>query len=97
MRKLDGKTVSSIGAVGAKTPIKEEDGTSLGAMAMVKDPFQHNTAYVATLKATRALVGEADDNATDGIIDDWTDQAELRARFLRENLAWPIPQRAGEC
>lgn len=87
VRKLDGKTDTSIGAIGAKTTIKEEDDTSLSAMAIAKDLFQDNTAYVATLKATSALAGEAGDNATDGIIDDRADQAEQRARFLRENLA----------
>lgn len=49
------------------------------------------------LKATTKPAGEAGDNATVGIIDDQADQAVQRARFLRENLAWPIPQRAAEC
>jgi starvation-inducible DNA-binding protein len=42
---------------------------------------------VQTLKATKELAGEAGDNATDGVIDDWTDQAEQRAWFLREIIA----------
>lgn len=87
VRKLGGKTLTSIGAIGAKTTIKDEDDTSLDAMAMVKELFQDNTAYVATLKATKELAGEAGDNATDGVIDDWTDQAEQRAWFLREIIA----------
>lgn len=87
VRKLGGKTLTSIGAIGAKATIKDEDDTSLDAKAMVKALFDDNTAYVATLKATKELAGEAGDNATDGIIDDWTDQAEQRAWFLREILA----------
>lgn len=73
VRKLGGKTLTSIGAI--------------DAMTMVKELFKDNTAYVATLKATKELAGEAGDNATDGIIDDWTDQAEQRAWFLREIIA----------
>lgn len=87
VRKLGGKTLTSIGAISAKTSIKDEDDTSLNAMTMVKELFNDNTAYVATLKATKELAGEAGDNATDGIIDDWTDQAEQRAWFLREIIA----------
>ena len=56
-------------------------------MAMVKELFEDNTAYVGTLKAAKELAGEAGDNATDGLLDDWTDQAEERAWFLREILA----------
>jgi len=49
------------------------------------------------LKATTKPAGEAGDNAADGIIDDRADQGGQRARFLRENCAWPIPQQAAEC
>ena len=87
VRKLGGTTLTSIGAIGGKTTIADEDDTSLDAMEMVGKLLEDNTAYVATLKATKELAGEAGDNATDGLIDDWTDQAEQRAWFLREILA----------
>lgn len=87
VRKLGGKTLTSIGAIGAKTTIADEDDTSLDAAAMVKALFDDNTAFIATLKSVKELAGEAGDNATDGIIDDWTDQAEQRAWFLREIIA----------
>ena len=41
---------------------------------------------VATLRAVKELAGQAGDNATDGIVDDWTDQAQERAWFLTETL-----------
>lgn len=87
VRKLGGKTLTSIGAIAAKTSVADEDNASLDAQGMVKQLFEDNTAYVATLKETKELAGEAGDNATDGVIDDWTDQAEQRAWFLREILA----------
>ena len=87
VRKLGGTTMTSIGSIAAKTTISDADDTSLDAEAMVKQLFDDNTAFVATLKAAKELAGEAGDNATDGIIDDWTDQAEQRAWFLREILA----------
>lgn len=87
VRKLGGTTLTSIGAIAGKTTIEDEDDTSLDAAAMVRQLLDDNQAYVATLKATKELAGEAGDNATDGLIDDWTDQAEQRAWFLREILA----------
>ncbi|MFC3213271.1 MULTISPECIES: Dps family protein [Novosphingobium] len=87
VRKLGGRTLTSIGSIAAKTSIDDSDDTNLDAKGMVKQLFDDNTAYVATLKATKELAGEAGDNATDGIIDDWTDQAEQRAWFLREIIA----------
>lgn len=87
VRKLGGTTLTSIGSIGEKTTIKNQDNTKLDAMGMVKELFEDNSSYVATLKATKELAGEAGDNATDGIIDDWTDQAEQRAWFLREIIS----------
>ncbi|MCT2398057.1 Dps family protein [Novosphingobium mangrovi (ex Huang et al. 2023)] len=87
VRKLGGKTMTSIGSIAARTTIADEDDTSLDAMAMVRQLFEDNTAFVGTLKAIKELAGEAGDNATDGMIDDWTDQTEQRAWFLREILA----------
>ncbi|MEJ2458697.1 MAG: DNA starvation/stationary phase protection protein [Novosphingobium sp.] len=87
VRKLGGTTMTSIGSIAAKATIRNEDDTSLDAMAMARQLFEDNTAFIATLKAVKELAGEAGDNATDGIIDDWTDQAEQRAWFLREIIA----------
>lgn len=87
VRKLGGTTLTSIGSIAAKTSVKDEDDTSLDAKAMVKQLFEDNTAYIAKLKETKAAAGDAGDNATDGVIDDWTDQAEQRAWFLREILS----------
>lgn len=87
VRKLGGTTMTSIGSIAARTTIANEDDTSLDAMAMVRQLFEDNTAFVATLKSVKELAGEAGDNATDGLIDDWTDQAEQRAWFLREIMA----------
>jgi starvation-inducible DNA-binding protein len=87
VRKLGGTTMTSIGSIAAKATIADEDDTSLDARAMVKQLFEDNMAFIDTLKATKELAGEAGDNPTDGMIDDWTDQAEQRAWFLREILA----------
>ena len=43
-----------------------------------------NLKLVAKLRDAKELAAEAGDNATDGLLDDWTDQAEERAWFLLE-------------
>ena len=49
---------------------------------MVKELVADNTTYIAQLRATKEAAGNAGDNATDGVIDDWTDQAQQRVWFL---------------
>ena len=87
VRKQGGKTLTSPESIVAKTKIAAQDSTDLDAMAMVKELMEDNLAYVTRLREVKAAAGEAGDNATDGIVDDWTDQAEERAWFLREIIA----------
>ena len=82
VRKNGGDTLTSIGSISAKSRIKDQDDTSLEPMAMVRELRDDNAALVAALRETKAAAGAAGDNATDGIIDDWTDQAQQRVWFL---------------
>jgi starvation-inducible DNA-binding protein len=86
VRKQGGKTLTSPQVISAKTRIKPQDSTDLDAMAMVKELLDDNLAFVARLREVKEAAEEAGDNATDGIVDDWTDEAEERAWFLREIL-----------
>ncbi|WP_260926849.1 Dps family protein [Novosphingobium sp. 9] len=87
VRKQGGKTLTSPDSVVSKTRIKPQDSTDLDAMAMVRELYEDNLEYVKRLREVKEAAGEAGDNATDGIVDDWTDQAEERAWFLREIIA----------
>ncbi len=82
VRKNGGDTLTSIGAIGKKTRIKDQDSTSLSPEAMVKELRDDNVALIASIREAKAAAEEAGDNATDGISDDWTDQAEERVWFL---------------
>ncbi len=84
VRKNGANTLTSIGDIAARTGIKDQDAAGLEAMAMVKELIADNTAYVARLRETKQAAGTAGDNATDGVIDDWTDQAEQRVWFLTQ-------------
>lgn len=87
VRKQGGKTLTSPDAISARTRITPQDSTDLDAMAMVKELYEDNVSYVQRLREVKAAAEEAGDNATDGMADDWTDQAEQRAWFLRQILA----------
>lgn len=87
VRKNGATTLTSIGAIAAKTTVKNQDRADLDPMAMVKELMADNEALVATLRATKEAATDAGDNATEGIIDDWTDQAEQRVWFLRETAS----------
>ena len=75
VRKNDEYTLTSIGSVAKHTQVKDQDDVTLTADAMVK-----------RLKAMKELAEQAGDNATDGLIDDWTDMAEERVWFLNQTL-----------
>ncbi|MEZ5744039.1 MAG: DNA starvation/stationary phase protection protein [Sphingomonadaceae bacterium] len=86
VRKQGGTTLTSIGAIAGKTQIRDQDKTGLDAMAMVEELRDDNRTLVTKLRETKESAGEVGDNATDGLIDDWTDQAEQRAWFLDATL-----------
>ncbi len=86
VRKLDGETLTSLGTAAKRTQVKDQNSTSLSAEDMVAELHADNTALVARLKAMKELTEQTGDNATDSLIDDWTDMAEQRVWFLKSIL-----------
>jgi len=86
VRKNGGRTLTSIGAVGAKAKIADDDRDNLDALTMVGVLRDDNVTLIERIRAAKAAAGEAGDNATDGLSDDWTDQAEQRVWFLTQIL-----------
>ncbi|NML92134.1 Dps family protein [Novosphingobium olei] len=84
VRKNGGTTLTSIGAIADKTVIKDDDRAKVDALAMIKSLRDDNATLVERIRAVKAAAGEAGDNATEGMADDWTDQAEKRVWFLTE-------------
>lgn len=87
VRKNGADTLTSIGAIAGKAQITDQDSTKLDAAAMIKELIADNETYLAKLRETKAAADEAGDNATDGIIDDWTDQCQQRIWFLKQTVA----------
>ena len=86
VRKIEGTTLTSIASIMEKTKVEDQHSADLEAMDMVSQLRDDNAQMVKTLKELKELAEEAGDNATDGLIDDWTDQAEERTWFLASTL-----------
>ncbi|MEY4574062.1 MAG: hypothetical protein RL251_184 [Pseudomonadota bacterium] len=86
VRKLGQDTLTSIGAIAAKQRINDHDSTSTDASKMLKELHADNETLIKALKDAKDLADKAGDNATDGLLDDWTDQAEQRAWFLAATI-----------
>ena len=85
-RKLGGDTLTSIGAIAAHTQIADQDNVNLSAEDMIAELRDDNVKLAARLKAMKDTADAAGDNATDGLLDDWTDAAEERVWFLNSLL-----------
>ncbi len=86
VRKNGAKTLTSIGSVVKASQIADQDDFDLPAEMMITELRDDNAALVDRLKALKDHTDKAGDNATDGLIDDWTDQAEERVWFLSSLL-----------
>ena len=84
VRKTGGTTLRSIGDIARRQRIKDNDAETVTAGDMLAELRADNLALVASLKQLKELVDEAKDNATSGVVDSWTDEAEQRAWFLEE-------------
>lgn len=85
VRKIGQRTLTSIGDISKKQNIADNDAANVSAADMISELRDDNLKLIETLREAKELAGDAGDNATDGMIDDWTDQAEERAWFLLES------------
>lgn len=62
--------------------IKDNNADFVTPADMLAELRADTLPFVAALRAAKEVAGAAGDNATDSLIDDWTDQAGQRAWFL---------------
>lgn len=86
VRKNGGNTLTSIGAIAARSTIADDDRDGVDAATMIAALRDDNAALVQRIRAAKAAATEAGDNATEGMADDWTDQAQQRVWFLSSIL-----------
>ncbi|MBX9616382.1 MAG: DNA starvation/stationary phase protection protein [Caulobacteraceae bacterium] len=83
-RKTGNTTIRSIGDVARHQTIKDNDAEFVTPQDMLSELRADNLHMVESFRRAKAVADKAMDNATSGLIDAWTDEAERRAWFLFE-------------
>lgn len=86
VRKLGSATLRSIGHVSRLSEIADNDAENVDAGAMLRELHADTLVLIEALKTAKWLADEAGDNASSGLIDVWTDEAEQRAWFLAATM-----------
>jgi starvation-inducible DNA-binding protein len=84
VRKTGNTTLRSIGDIARRQTIKDNDEPFVSPADMLSALRDDNLKLVESFRQVKELAEAAKDNATSGVVDDWTDQAEERAWFLFE-------------
>ncbi len=84
VRKTGNVTLRSISDISRHQTIKDNDKDFVSAADMLSELRDDNLKLVEGFRKVKELADEAKDNATSGIVDTWTDEAEERAWFLFE-------------
>lgn len=84
VRKTGNVTLRSISDISRHQTITDNDAEFVGAKDMLEELRADNLTLVEGFRAVKKAAADAGDNATEGMVDDWTDQAEQRAWFLFE-------------
>jgi starvation-inducible DNA-binding protein len=84
VRKTGNLTLRSIGDIARRQTITDNDADFVAATDMLAELREDNLRLVESFRAVKEASEAANDNATSGIVDEWTDQAEERAWFLFE-------------
>jgi starvation-inducible DNA-binding protein len=84
VRKIGAATLHSLAEVERHRRLEENDRRSVPAAEMIAELHRDNVALVSSLHELKQIVDEAGDNATSGLVDTWTDEAEQRCWFLFE-------------
>ena len=84
VRKTGNTTLRSIGDISRHQSIRDNDKDFVGPTEMLAELREDNLRLVEQFRVVMDASDEAKDNATSGIVDEWTDHAEERAWFLFE-------------
>ena len=84
VRKTGGTTLRSIGDIARRQTLRDNDAEFVAARDMLAELRDDNLKLVESFRTVKEAAESAGDNATSGVVDEWTDQAEERAWFLFE-------------
>ena len=84
MRKTGNTTLRSIGDIARRQTLRDNDAEFVAANDMLAELRDDNLKLVEQFREAKNIADDAKNNATSGILDDWTDKAEERARLMFE-------------
>jgi starvation-inducible DNA-binding protein len=84
VRKTGNTTLRSIGDISRHQTIADNDMDFVGPTTMLAELREDNLKLIESFRTVKDAADAAKDNATSGVVDTWTDEAEERAWFLFE-------------
>ena len=88
VRKNGASTLRSIGDIGRRQSIRDDDGANVDADTMIKTLAEDNQTLLGQLKAVKAAAEADGDIATSGLVDTWADETQQRIWFLQATLGY---------
>lgn len=84
VRKLGASTLHSIGEIGRRQSIKDNDKDFVTPADMLKELMEDNKTVIKAMRKAHEVADKHDDVATASILENFIDQAEKRNWFLFE-------------
>jgi len=88
VRKNGAPTLRSIGDIGRRQSIRDDDAAGLDADAMIRALADDNKTLLGQLKEVKAAAEADGDIATSGLVDGWADETQQRIWFLEATLGY---------
>lgn len=88
VRKNGAPTLRSIGDVGRRQSIRDDDAASPDAETMIRNLAGDNRTLLDQLRDVKAAAEAGGDIATSGLVDGWADETQQRIWFLEATLGY---------
>jgi starvation-inducible DNA-binding protein len=86
VRKIGGGTLRSIGDIGRRQRILDNDAEYVTPEDMLAELRDDNRGVIGFMRAARSVCDEHGDIASASLLENWIDEAERRVWFLYETL-----------
>ncbi|MDR6833128.1 MULTISPECIES: DNA starvation/stationary phase protection protein [unclassified Sphingopyxis] len=88
VRKNGARTLQSVGDIGRRQSIRDDDVAGTDAEAMIRTLADDNKILLGQLKEVKAAAEAEGDIATSGLVDTWADETQQRIWFLEATLGY---------
>ncbi|KGB57550.1 DNA starvation/stationary phase protection protein [Sphingopyxis sp. SE2] len=88
VRKNGAPTLRSIGDIGRRASIRDDDSADADAETMIRRLADDNKLLLGQLKEVKATAEADGDIATSGLVDGWADETQQRIWFLEATLGY---------